>query len=384
MADVYAPRGGRDLPPARAHAGALQRLWTGFTVERGARKPGYLAAAPARAAYVLYYTVTTAGSVVAALELARASGWQPRAQDADGPLRVLDLGAGSLGASMGVAAALGPRPLEVTALDGTAAVLADGAAIFEHFAPGVRVRTGRVDLRDALALSRAKVGRFDLVLCANVLNELPEARPGQASAAERLVERVLRDHLAPGGALLLLEPATRMGSLGVIALREALLAEGNARVVAPCTHEAACPLAEQRRDWCFFDVPWRAPNVVRACDDILGHGRSSLKASWLMLGAAADTTTDTTSAAGSGLPARVVGGEMRAGPLVRRYLCTSEGRLCARAEALSTPTWMRAPGRGFRIEVAGDARRETGRNGEVEVVVAAPRTPSAPEPRRRR
>lgn len=380
VAARYRPRGGGNLPPARLHARALADLSAGFTHDRGGRKAGYLSDARARAAYVLYYTVTSAGGVVAALELAAVSGIHPRPAEPGTPLRVLDIGAGSLGASLGVAAHFEGRAIDVTALDGTAAVLADGAELFAEFAPQVRVQTARVDLRDVHALRKAKVGQFDLVLCANVLNELPAGRVGETGVAERLLRTVIRDHLAPGGVVLALEPATRMASIGLIAMREGLLADASARVLAPCTHAGRCPLAEQRRDWCAFEVPWQRPAVIAACDDAIDHARTALKASWLVL--AAPSTEADASAAGSNSAApqdervRVIGGPMHAGGVMRRYVCAADGRHVAAAPAGArgtVPSWMLAPGRGTLGWIAANARRREGRGGEVEIDVSGGR-----------
>lgn len=375
VAARYRPRGGGHHPPARLHARALADLSAGFTHDRGGRKSGYLSDARARAAYVLYYTVTSAGGVVAALELAAASGIHPRPAEPGTPLRVLDLGAGSLGASLGVAAHFEGRAIDVTALDGTAAVLADGAELFGEFAPQVRVQTARVDLRDVHALRKAKVGQFDVVLCANVLNELPAGRVGETGVAERLLRTVIAEHLAPGGVVLALEPATRMASIGLIAMREGLLAGGAARVLAPCTHAARCPLAEQRRDWCAFEVPWRRPAVIAACDDAIGHARTALKASWLVL-AAPRTTAEAAEAGVQQERVRVIGGPMQAGGLMRRYVCAADGRHAAAAPAGGrgdVPPWMLAPGRGTLGWIPATARRREGRGGEVEIDVSGGR-----------
>jgi len=83
-------------------------------------------------------------------------------------------------------------------------------------------------------------GPFDLVTCAYVLGELPEAaRPG-------LVDRLWA---ATGGLLVLVEPGSRAGHARVIAARDRLIAAGG-HAVAPCPHMAACPVPAG--DWCHF------------------------------------------------------------------------------------------------------------------------------------
>src|SRR6202042_3033012 len=82
--------------------------------------------------------------------------------------------------------------------------------------------------------------RADLVTASYVLAELPEkaaagtARDLWASAAQMLV---------------LVEPGTPAGFARIRAARDALI-EAGGHVVAPCTHDKACPLSDS--DWCHF------------------------------------------------------------------------------------------------------------------------------------
>jgi ribosomal protein RSM22 (predicted rRNA methylase) len=84
--------------------------------------------------------------------------------------------------------------------------------------------------------------RADLVTCAYVLAELPEA------ALEPLVQALWH---ASAQALVLVEPGTPEGFRRLARARSTLIAAG-AHIAAPCTHEAACPL--HGADWCHFKV----------------------------------------------------------------------------------------------------------------------------------
>jgi hypothetical protein len=312
------------------HANAVRELSIAFTAERKDLAAGYLSQPRYRAAYLLYYLLTGAASTQSALHLA---GWTPPETEEGKPLRILDLGAGPLTASLGVVQALGSmgagvgkRKLQVTALDGVAAALNDGAQILRIVRPDAEVITGDCNLRERKSLKQALKGRYDLILLANVLNEWALAGKKSTDAAE-FVQWLLDEHLSENGTVLLLEPATRNGSHVLIDVREHLLAAGDWQILAPCRGTAACPYAERgHRDWCFSDQPWRRPDLIMALDDAIDHERGTLKFSYLVLQPGAGKV----QRSGPNLiTARAIGGPMKAGGTYRRYVCGPDGRLTA-------------------------------------------------------
>ena len=80
----------------------------------------------------------------------------------------------------------------------------------------------------------------DLVMASYVLAELREMD------APKIAETLWK---AAGQMLVLIEPGTPQGFARIRAARAALIAAGG-HVVAPCTHDKACPLTEG--DWCHF------------------------------------------------------------------------------------------------------------------------------------
>lgn len=94
-------------------------------------------------------------------------------------------------------------------------------------------------LGDATA-TIAAAASADLVIASYVINELPDA------ARERLVASMWAK---TADTLVIVEPGTPDGYRRVIATRAQLIAAG-AHVVAPCPHDAACPLTAP--DWCHF------------------------------------------------------------------------------------------------------------------------------------
>ena len=352
----YSPRRARSREQAfERHASALSELSEHFTSERGQLPRGYLDRPGVRAAYLLYYLITGAATARAVLRLAGLD-----RQPFGPPLRVLDLGAGPLTASLGLALSLPDRPLQILAVDTSPSIMADGATLMRELCPKAEVETRRLDLRDRNALRRVGTG-FDLILAGNVLNELPTGgRRGGEDPAWRLVSGLLADALAPGGRLVHWEPGTRMASGRLVTLREEVLAQEAGQVLAPCAGAPSCPFAHPRADgWCHAEQPWRRPAIVADLDRAIGHRRGTLKFSWLVL---APTQAQVELPKGW----RIIGGPMRAGGVFRRYLCGLEGRVVATADGRRLPAdnALQTAWRGEWISDLGATRAERGRRGE--------------------
>jgi ribosomal protein RSM22 (predicted rRNA methylase) len=162
------------------------------------------------------------------------------------PHRVLDLGAGT-GAVGETVRARWPR-VEVVAVDRVAA-------------PGILAADVTRDARPA-----GVKGRFDLVIAAHLLNELNL----DVNAKARLVMGWCEELLADEGTCILIEPALRETSRGLLEVRDRVLSCG-VRVVAPCPVQGPCPSLRNPRDWC-HDA---APAIV--------EGRSRVDFSYLVL-----------------------------------------------------------------------------------------------------
>jgi hypothetical protein len=176
-------------------------------------------------------------------------------------LRVLDLGAGLGAMTWGVVrglAALGAS-LEVQATlvdqDPQALALATRVAAEARGEGGVslRVRTLVSDLLSAPAQEA------DLVLVGQALSEMQ----GGLSPDERVerqatwLDGLLKSCVAPGGALVVVEPALRERTRHLHRLRARLIGLGRS-IFAPCLHDQACPMLANERDWCHED---RAVNL---------------------------------------------------------------------------------------------------------------------------
>jgi hypothetical protein len=157
----------------------------------------------------------------------------------------------------------------------------------------------------------------DLVIAANVLNELSD--PRDLGPRRRLVSASLAA-LSPRGRLLLVEPAMRMESRALMALRDDLVADG-VGILSPCRGAPGCPLLQTRGDWCHQELRWDLrPAAYVALERDARLPKALLAASHLLLGPPNEP------APRRGL--RVVGGLMRGSDGVeRRYLCGQQSQL---------------------------------------------------------
>ncbi len=180
------------------------------------------------AAYAAYRAPATYAAAVAVL--GRVSihlpGWQPRS--------VLDVGAGA-GVASWAAAAVWPGIARFTLVEAEPEMIAVGRRLAAA-SPSAALAAARWIHADAAA----EVENADLVLASYVLGELDEGRGGKL--AQQLWSRA-------DVAAAFIEPGTPAGYHRVIAARSLLIAAGGV-VVAPCPHDAACPLTGD--DWCHF------------------------------------------------------------------------------------------------------------------------------------
>jgi SAM-dependent methyltransferase len=233
----------------KAAAKAVAALHEGLIGQRALGKASTYDVRAHLGAYLLWWWPQSYAKVRAALRLL------PEAPTAGA--RVLDVGAG---AGPGSLAALdhlrelhgdGVRS-QALSTDASEPALAEARAL----AGGAALRTQRFVLgASGAAFGAAIAGRFELVLASNVLSELSLTTAQRARAAADLAER----NLAPGGVLLLLEPALRETGRALLEVRDALVAAHGLRAVAPCLTQRPCPALAAPRDWCTAARTWAAP-----------------------------------------------------------------------------------------------------------------------------
>ena len=180
------------------------------------------------------YLVTRFPGTLAAVSL--VAGEVAARLDLGGTRDLLELGAGP-GPSLW---ALGPwlpnlRTARLVDADHRMLAVARELAAAAPLAAGAHVEFACEDL------SRARgFGEADVVVASYALGELAEG------ARRRAVETAWA---AARDTLILIEPGTSAGFGRIAGAREQLVALG-ARLVAPCPHQGACPMAAP--DWCHF------------------------------------------------------------------------------------------------------------------------------------
>ena len=153
------------------------------------------------------------------------------------PKSLLDAGAGT-GAASWAATGVWPRLASLTWLDSSPQFLALAAQLAAAGPLALRA----AEPRRADLTSAGPWPKSDLVVASYALAEIAPDR--QDSTLTELWN-------ACEGALALIEPGTPAGYARILAARTALTAAGTT-ILAPCPHQAVCPLVSD--DWCHFSV----------------------------------------------------------------------------------------------------------------------------------
>lgn len=268
--------------------------------------------------------------------------------------RILDVGAGLGTMTLGVAALAGRRgieQLEVTAVERDAAALDIFSALAHGgyelgLCPPIELRVLREDLE---RLDIAGLPQADLVLVGLALNELYLDRgpDDRRDATERMLRKLI-GRVAPGGALIVIEPALKETSRALQVLRGRLLPH----VYAPCLREGECPLLRKERDWCHAMLPQTLPAKLAKVARAAGLRQERLTFSYLTL------RPDGRRLGGHGEPdaLRVVGGPVASKGKTEWDACGEVGMVRLRRldrERSDENAALDGALRGTRLRVAG-------------------------------
>lgn len=239
-------------------AAGVRELSLGLTRERALAGARYMDDPRLLGAYLLFYWPV---SYAQARQVLNELPQKPR--------ETLDLGSG-------------PGPVAFAALDAGASQV----TCAERSRPALAIaRELAAEVGEALATREwtpeqpLPEGTFDTITLGHVLNELfgkpPQATPKRVALLEQALGRLKR-----GGTLLVIEPALRETSRGLLEVRDALVAKGYA-VRAPCLWQGACPALVKESDWCHAERPWKVPALVEELAKRAGLHKDALKMSYL-------------------------------------------------------------------------------------------------------
>ena len=249
----------------REVAGAVERLSRGLTRERELAGARYMDEERLLGAYLLFYWP------ISYLQARGTISELPRR-----PRTVLDLGSGPGPIAF---AALDAGASEVVAADRSARALATARALGVEAGEPIATREWNPSKARPLA-ELAPERRFDLVTMGHVVNELFQGADADARRADLLEEAAAL--LAPGGSLLVVEPALRDTSRALLRLRDLLVARGFA-VRAPCLFRGPCPALARETDWCHAERRIAPPPLVAQIGKAAGLRKEAVKMSYLVL-----------------------------------------------------------------------------------------------------
>jgi SAM-dependent methyltransferase len=279
-------------------AAAVKRLSLGLTRDRELAGEGYLNEPDLLGAYLLFYWPVSYGQIESILP------------ELPAPQRVLDLGGAAGPAAF---ACLDAGATQTTVADRSRPALELGRELAQD--AGVQLGSQR------WTGGEPPGGTWDTIIAQHLFNELWVGEPDALQRRAKLVHTLLA-RLRPGGTLLLVDPALRETSRGLLELRDLIVAEGIA-VRAPCLYRGDCPALLRPTDWCHAERAWSPPQLTLDIAHAAGLHKEALKMSYLALAPPGEGWVEPP-------PGRIfrVVSEPLAGKGRRRYMgCGPEGRM---------------------------------------------------------
>lgn len=251
---------------------AAGSLSDAFTTGRDPGFAGYASDPRALAAYGLFFFPRAFARTAIVLDECQAS-FDRR------PVRVVDLGAGTGAAGLACLHAWsGHAHIELELVDRSREGLTLASQIFD----AGRALWANDTLKTSVADARNHVRReADVIISSFAINEWMEGEPSDATLFE-WVNTCVRS-LAPGGRMIILEPALRFTVERMERLRDRIAEAGSATILAPCPHHRPCPMLAGKRGWCHEVRTWRVPESLHWINRKLQRDIHLLKFSMLVL-----------------------------------------------------------------------------------------------------
>jgi ribosomal protein RSM22 (predicted rRNA methylase) len=262
-------------------AGIVSQISTGLTSNRTeflARD--YLKSKEIRESYLLYYMTTNLLKIIPPLRELALSGFFEKDS-----LRVLDLGTGTGAAAWGLMTYLRNENkeanLNLVLTDSVKENLIEADNFSRNYIPHLskipKISFEQYNLEDLHNIPGAvkEKAPYSLITMMNVLNELPEEN-------DKALLDMMLSLLEYQGAIIMIEPATRIESRRLLRFRDLAVKE-SVTIYAPCTRQDGCPALIDEDNWCHSEVAWDRPAFIKAIDEITGMLRLSLKYSYVIL-----------------------------------------------------------------------------------------------------
>jgi SAM-dependent methyltransferase len=361
-----APKSRKDFPaPARG----FRQLQRGLTGERTLIGASYMDDPSLLRAYLDFYWPISFEQTRRALAVTGLLAGKPL-----NALRILDVGSGP-GPVAAAFAASGAA--ELTLLDQSARALELARSVIPSrvaerrsvaagdpgTAAALKISTVAMDIASPEPATIPLWGSADCVSFGHSLNEVAAGSGDRVAIRARLLTRYA-EALAPGGTILVVEPALLSTSRDLIAVRNLLVSAGW-RVLAPCVGRASldCPaLAAGEGQTCHDEIRWKMPESVERLARENGLDKESLKMTWFLLLPPGSIRPDSIEKEPSAY--RVVSDPMlNKGGRIRRLLCGASGRFPLSAPsggADATRSGFASLERGAFIQVNRPEARENG------------------------
>lgn len=266
-----------------------KKLWNVFNTEREKLDRDYMSEEGSFLAYLSAFFVPNIERTRHALSSSRAAGVLEPLLESE-TLNILDFGAGPLSCSFGFLIALGElatrtkinriKNIHIVATERSERAVRIGQKWLE------KVLDSKFSIQIERRTAVPKDLLFDVVLAANVLNEIPDKH--HIKTLQLLKSSLYADDSGKKSILLILEPGQDIHSRKLVTLRDETLSslgDTNFRIVAPCPHTLECPLSPQmnRSDWCWFRCKFMVPTFQAELDRKSQIDHRELAYSYLLL-----------------------------------------------------------------------------------------------------
>ena len=255
-----------------------------FTKERKILPSQYLNNKSLRRAYILYFLPSNIYKIHLPL---KELSLHPKKILSKKLLKILDLGSGPGTTILGILDFFSNQKkmpsLEFTAIDSVAENLSIAKDLFKLFTENINIdaslKTFKINIEKAGTIPQVT---YDIIILSNILNELFYDDNKRIPKRVSFLNTIIDKFLTPDGSCIIIEPALRETTRGMLDVRDNLIKNGF-KIYSPCLIDEPCPALLNPKDWCHEDIPWIPPVIIKELDKLTGLRKDSLKFSYLVL-----------------------------------------------------------------------------------------------------